>query len=46
MKDKKQADEEQLRRFKERVAQILKDYEEKVQEARARYDKKGAAAAS
>lgn len=42
MKSKKLTDEEQLRRFKERVARILKDYEEKIQEARARYDKKNA----
>ncbi len=41
MRTKRASKEEQTRRFKERVAQILKDYEEKVQEARARYDKKG-----
>ncbi|MEM7235585.1 MAG: hypothetical protein AAF517_25655 [Planctomycetota bacterium] len=40
MNTKSVEDEEQLRRFKERVAQILRDYEEKIQEARNRYDKK------
>lgn len=40
MKTDKKDDEEQLRRFKERVARILRDYEEKIQEARDRYDKK------
>ena len=40
MKTKKPTDEEQMRRFKERVARILRDYDEKIQEARARYDKK------
>jgi hypothetical protein len=40
MQTKRATDEEKLRRFKERVARILKDYEEKIQEARDRYDKK------
>ena len=40
MKSRKVSDEEEMRRFKKRVARILKDYEEKIQEARARYEKK------
>ena len=48
MTTRKLTEEEQMRRFKERIASILKDYDEKIQEARARYDKKnrGAPAAS
>jgi hypothetical protein len=33
-------EEEQIRRFKERVARVLEEYEERVQQARDRYDKK------
>jgi hypothetical protein len=40
MKPRKDSGEEEMRRFKKRVARILKDYEEKIQEARARYEKK------
>jgi hypothetical protein len=40
MHAKQLTEDEQLRRFKERVARILRDYEKKIQEARDRYDKK------
>ena len=33
-------EDERHKRFKERVAKILREYEEKVQAARERYDKK------
>ncbi len=41
MKTRKASEAEEMRRFKKRVARILKDYEEKIQAARARYEKKG-----